>query len=419
VKDGLVVHNNPLHSLHLRRLEDYLGKRDGYHPQAPRWRGISCRWAGSLKQPGGRSTQAALNRILWDKTWIGRNRLKETGAADTAGCCSLCGATLEDQGHVVLTCCVLVKARRLARESVFLTFHALPRWVRETLDHYVRQCDRLEGLSWWTQMFSQDEWTSITGSAAAAIARQGTGSAARVFRNSMKKLGTAFHAGLLSIYRERIRLLEPPAPHLRGRRQAGDLRATAYTPRIDTVFRPLPKCTRTKSVRAGLRDPLRLSGMHTMAAVVPEPAGPSARTAVPPVRIQTAPSRHPSESARKKRNCSSGHLLAARRVWQRRAPSTLVKLRPLQRALKLTKAARPLHRRVLGAVPMHLLARYFARRRKILREEEPAFKQRGTGSQRLLLAWKGRKAAAWGRVLRTLLVARRTLAHSRDPEDPS
>lgn len=96
------------------KTKNYLHKRNDYRnsrlisnnsqEQQNYWVGATTVMAAKIfKNISNISTKSMINRIVWDKTWHGRNSVKSSGIEEDA-ICKLCGQGIEDQEHIIWHC---------------------------------------------------------------------------------------------------------------------------------------------------------------------------------------------------------------------------------------------------------------------------------------------------------------------------
>jgi hypothetical protein len=274
VRQGQVVLEPPIRTIHDARLDEYLRKRDDCRVGKTLWNSVTCRHAGMLsKKCGGLSTQAALNRIIWDKTWHGYNKGKGGGADSEGTRCQLCDIGIEDRNHILLHCPALAEARveaiRMVKASMLMATWDKP-WLRQLLHVTINQCISAMGAEWWTGMHQKENFREFLAAGERAATRQRGGQAGKQFLSSVKMMGTRYQAGALLINQMRTKLLagEAEVRHvarrrlLYGARKGPEVnRITNYYTRLAPSRLPLGGCggglnkdlTKTRNEAAAIR----------------------------------------------------------------------------------------------------------------------------------------------------------------------
>jgi hypothetical protein len=240
----LVTHNHeilytePLKRMQDRRLMEYVTLRDEYTTGSWRWRRLTHKWAGVLAKPcTNMAEHAAIVRIIWDKTWHGRNQAKE---GKGTAMCRLCEAACEDQTHILINCPSLQRARRSALQLVddtIATLSAVPerRWLTPFLEVPRLQSCTEGGVGWWIGMCSHEALDDFTNRTRNMVRPPST----KVLIRALKKMGRAFQAGALAIYRERRERLDLLDADAEQEHVEGGRRDRGFTPHIAAYFRPL------------------------------------------------------------------------------------------------------------------------------------------------------------------------------------
>jgi hypothetical protein len=236
-KDGVPMYGRPRGELDSRRHRKYVCDRDiGWGTGRAKWMRMSSQWAGTLaKSCKSRAGHAAMVRLIWDKTWHGRNKAKEGG---TNAECLLCGHKLEDQAHILISCEELAGARKEALEAIDEIIEQLvgkpgQNWLAAILAIARRNCCTVAGAGWWTGMLQPEQWQELLEIQPPKTKQQ----VAKTLQKALVKLGKGFQAGALHIHMSRTRqLLEAQGGQGEQQQEAQGGQQRAHTPTIESYF---------------------------------------------------------------------------------------------------------------------------------------------------------------------------------------